>query len=320
VAGEASCRRASEKADNAEPTLRKNLIMSTPFNYRHLHYFWVVAREGGIARAADRLGVAVQTVSTQVRDLERSLGHALLKPAGRGLALTEAGIAAMRQADQIFQLGEQLPAVVRDALGSPTVRLAVGVADSLPKLVVRSLMAPVLQAPNLRLLCHSGEFDDLLAELALHRLDIVLADRPPSGKASVRVYSHRVGASALAWYAPAALHAAARRNFPRSLERVPVLLPTPHAAVRAHLDQWCERLGIRPRVVGEFEDSALLKTFGASGMGVFPAAEIVHDDLVTRYAVKRVGRCEGVEEHFHAIGTEKKVSHPLVQRMLGSAR
>lgn len=294
--------------------------MSARFNYRHLYYFWVAAKEGGIARAAGRLGMAVQTVSTQVRDLEHSLGHALFKPAGRGVVLTEAGKVAMQHADQIFQLGEQLPAAVRDATSSPAVRLAVGVSDGLPKLVVRSLMGPVLHEPNLRLLCHSGEVDDLLAELALHRLDIVLADRPPPGNASVRVYSHRLGASALAWYAPAPLYAAARRDFPRSLARVPVLLPTTHAAVRAPLDQWFERLGIRPRVVGEFEDSALLKTFGGSGMGVFPAAEIVHDDLLARYAVKRVGVCDGVEETFFAIGTEKKVSHPLVLRMLSTAR
>lgn len=311
---------ASVKADNHELMVPRKLTMSLSFNYRHLYYFWVVAKEGGIARAASRMGMAVQTVSTQVRELERSLGHALLKPAGRGLVLTDAGVAAMQHADHIFQLGEQLPAAVRDAVSSPVVRLAVGVSDGLPKLVVRSLMTPVMQEPNLRLLCHSDEFEDLLADLALHRLDIVLADRPAPNNASVRVYSHRLGSSALAWYAPSALYAAARRDFPRSLTRVPVLLPTTHVAVRARLDHWFERLAIRPKLVGEFEDSALLKTFGASGVGVFPAAEIVHDDLVMRYGVKRVGRCDDVEESFFAIGNEKKVSHPLVQRMLSSRR
>lgn len=308
------------KADNSEVMVLRKLTMSLSFNYRHLYYFWVVAKEGGIARAAGRLGMAVQTVSTQVRELERSLGHALLKPAGRGLVLTDAGIAALQQADHIFQLGEQLPAAVRDAVSSPVVRLAVGVSDGLPKLVVRSLMSPVMREPNLRLLCHSDEFEDLLADLALHRLDIVLADRPAPSNASVRVYGHALGSSALAWYAPGPLYAAARRDFPQSLARVPVLLPTTQVAVRARLDHWFERQGIRPQVVGEFEDSALLKTFGSSGMGVFPAAEIVHDDLVTRYGVKRVGRCDGVEENFFAIGTEKKVSHPLVQRMLPPRR
>jgi LysR family transcriptional activator of nhaA len=290
--------------------------MSQGYSYRHLYYFWVVAKEGGMARAAARLGMAVQTVSTQVRELERSLGFALLKPAGRGLVLTEAGMAALRQADQIFQLGEQLPEMVRDAASSPTVRLVVGISEGLPKLVVRRLMQPVMLEPNLRLLCHEDEFEDLLGDLALHRLDVVLADRPAAPNRNLRLYSHPLGSSALAWYAPDALLAAARRGFPHSLARVPVLLPTTHAAVRGRLDTWFEREGIEPRIVGEFEDSALLKTFGASGMGVFPAAELVHDELTTRYSVKRVGRCEGVEEVFFAIGTEKKVLHPLVQRLL----
>ncbi len=294
--------------------------MSLSFSYRHLYYFWVVAKEGGMARAAARLGMAVQTVSTQVRELERALGHALLKPAGRGLALTPAGIAAVRQADQIFQLGEQLPAAVRDAVGSPGLRLAVGISEGLPKLAVRRLLQPVLQEPNLRLLCHEDEFEDLLADLALHRLDVVLADRAPSPYPNLRVYSHPLGSSPLAWYAPASLHAAARRGFPHSLAEVPVLLPTAHAAVRTRLDQWFERMAVKPRVVGEFEDSALLVTFGASGMGAFPAPALIHEKLTTRYDVRRVGPCDGVEEHFFAIGTEKKMLHPLVQRLLPARR
>jgi len=292
--------------------------MGPDFSYRHLYYFWVVAKEGGIARAAERLGMAVQTVSTQVRELERSLGYALLKPAGRGVALTDAGFAAMRQAEQIFQLGEQLPAAVRDAVGAPVVRLVVGISDDLPKLAVRGLMQPVMQEPNLRLLCLVDEFEDLLGDLALHRLDVVLADRAAPPNPNLKVYSHLLDTSPLAWYAPAPLHAAARRGFPQSLSRVPVLLPTLHAAVRIRIDQWFERMAIRPQVVGEFEDSALLKTFGAAGMGVFPMAGLVHDDLTARYGVKRVGACEGVEEHFFAIGARKKVLHPLVERWLSA--
>lgn len=290
--------------------------MSLSFSYRHLYYFWAVAKAGGMARAAERLGMAVQTVSTQVRELERSLGYALLKPAGRGLVLTEAGQAALRQAEQIFQLGEMLPAVVRDAVSSPSVRLAVGIADALPKLVVRHLMDPVMSEPALRLLCHQDEFEDLLGDLALHRLDVVLADRAAPNNFNLKLYSHSLGSSAMGWYATAPLLAMARRGFPKSLEKVPVLLPTSHAAVRNRLDRWFEQHGVKPHIVGEFEDSALLKTFGSGGMGVFPAPALVHDELIDRYAVKQVGPCEGVEEHFFAIGTEKKVLHPLVKRLL----
>ena len=224
----------------------------------------------------------------------------------------------MRQAEQIFLLGDQLPAVVRDAVSAPSVRLAVGITDGLPKLVVRTLVLPVMAEPHLRLLCHEGEIADLLADLALHRLDVVLTDRLAPPNPNVRTYSHALGASTLAWYAPPALAAAARRGFPQSLARVPVVLPTPHVAVRPLIDHWFERHGVQPRIVGEFEDSALLATFGAGGMGVFPAVELVHDELTARYGVKRIGRCEGVEQHFFAIGTEKKVQHPLVQRLLAN--
>jgi LysR family transcriptional activator of nhaA len=290
--------------------------MSLSYSYRHLYYFWVVATEGGMGRGAARLGMAVQTVSAQVRELEHSLGHALLKPAGRGLALTEAGQAALRQADQIFALGELLPAAVRDAASTPTLRLKVGISDGLPKLVVHNLMQPVLQEPALRLVCHVDEFEDLLADLALHRLDLVLADQAPLANANLRLYSHLLGASKLAWYSPPNWASAASQDFPASLAQVPVLLPTGHSAVRAAIDLWFERQGLRPNLVAEFEDSALLKTFAAGGMGVFPAAEIVEADLMAHYGVRRVGLCEGVEEQFWAIGTEKKVAHPLVQRLL----
>ena len=214
--------------------------MSLDFSYRHLYYFWVVAKEGGMAKAAGRLGMAVQTVSAQVRELERALGQQLLRPAGRGLALTEAGHAALRQADQIFSLGEQLPALVRDAVAAPQVRLAVGISDGLSKLLVRQLLQPVMATPQLRLLCHEDEFDRLLADLALHRLDVVLSDRPAPVNRNLKVYSHPVGSSALAWYAPPALLAQARVGFPQNLAALPVLLPTGHAAVRPRLDAWFE--------------------------------------------------------------------------------
>ena len=291
--------------------------MSQELNYKHLYYFWVTAKEGGMSHAAARLGMAVQTVSAQVRALEQSLGHALFKPAGRGLALTEAGLAALPLAEQIFQLGERLHDTVRDAATRSGVRLAVGISDGLPKLAVRDLLAPALDQPHIRLLCHEDEFDDLLGDLALHRLDVVLSDRPASANPNLRLYSHPLGSSPLGWYAPERWLAQARENFPHNLAELPVLLPTSHAAVRARIDHWFERHNVRPRVVGEFEDSALLSTFGASGLGVFPAPERMRETLGQRYGSHWFADCGGVQEHFYAIGTERKVQHPLVKRLLG---
>jgi LysR family transcriptional regulator, transcriptional activator of nhaA len=290
--------------------------MSLDFSYRHLYYFWVVAKEGGLTRAADKLGLSVQTVSTQVKELEQALGAALLKPAGRGLALTEAGDAALAQADQIFQLGETLPERVREAATAPVMRLAVGISDGLPKLAVHMLLQPIIDTPHLRLLAHEDEFDDLLGDLALHRLDVVLADRPAPANPNLRVYSHSLGGSPIAWFGSPAWAGKVATGFPASLAEVPLLLPTSHAAVRPRLDQWLSARGIRPRIAGEFEDSALLATFGAAGMGVFPAAELMHDELTSRYGLVRLGDCAGVEETFFAVGTDKKIAHPLVRRLL----
>lgn len=294
--------------------------MDRPLNYRHLYYFWVVAKVGGISRAAARLGLAVQTVSSQVRELENSLGCILLKPVGRGVSLTEAGLVAVKQADQIFELGDQLQEAVRGASRMPAVRLVVGIADTLPKVVIQRLMAPVMGVANLRLRCDEGQFEDLLAHLALHRLDIVLADRAAPSNPNLKLYSHSLGSSRFAWYSPSSLYASAKRGFPSSLAKVPVLLPSKNAAVRARLDEWLARRAIHPRLVGEFEDSALLKTFGADGMGVFPAVELTRAELTVRYKVKHIGDCDGVKEEYFAVRAEKKIGHPLVERLLAARR
>ena len=292
--------------------------MHPELNYKHLYYFWVTAKEGGMSHAAARLGMAVQTISAQVRLLEQSLGHALFKPAGRGLALTDAGQAALQVAEQIFHLGEHLHTAVRDATSQSTVRLVVGISDGLAKLAVRELLAPALEEPRLRLVCHEDDFDDLLADLALHRLDVVLSDRPAPANPNLKLYSHAMGSSPLGWYAPQAWLEQAGTDFPHSLARVPVLLPSSHASVRMRIDQWFEQQGVVPNVVGEFEDSALLATFGSSGMGVFPATERMREKLSQGYGMQWFGPCEGVQEHFFAIGTARKVQHPLVQKLLAA--
>ncbi len=290
--------------------------MSQTFNHRHLYYFWVVAKEGSMSRAAETLDMAVQTVSAQVRELERDLGCQLLKPAGRGLALTEAGTIAMQQAEQIFQLSQALPEQVLAAAQAPAARLAVGIADGLPKLEVQRLLQPVLGVPHLRLVCDDGEMADLLADLVLHKLDVVLTDHPAPSNAQLRVHSHSLGTSDIGWYGSEEWWAVAHEGFPMSMQDVPVLLPTSHSVVRGQLDRWLYQKGLRPKVVGEIEDSALLETFGSTGLGIFPAAMTVEDALLKRSQVRLIGACDGVQEHYYAISTERKVMHPLVQQML----
>ncbi len=291
-----------------------------PLNYRHLHYFWVVAKEGGFARAAERLDMAIQTVSAQVKELEKALGHQLLKPAGRRLVLTEAGEAAFARAEEIFRIGQALPADVQAAAGGRGVRLAIGLSDGLSKLAAHALLAPVLGTPNLRLVCHEGEFEQLLAELALHHLDLVLAGQPAPPNPNLRLASERLAALPVDWYGPAALVRHAPQAFPHCLETLPVLLPTGHSALRATLDRWFDAQRLRPRVVGEFEDSALLAVFAARGMGVFPISRLGADDVALLRGLRLLGRCDAVHEEVHAIRSRRGQHHPLVQQLLAAAR
>ncbi|GAA4417356.1 LysR substrate-binding domain-containing protein [Acidovorax lacteus] len=292
--------------------------MSQTFNYRHLYYFWVVAKEGGVARAAERLDMAVQTISAQVRDLEKALGVTLLRSEGRNLVLTEAGVAAMHEADHIFALGEQLPHRVREAASGPTLRLNLGISDGIAKLAVHRLLTPVLNEPHLRLLCHEGEFQPLLGELALHKLDAVLADRQAAPNPALRTTSQLLASSPVTWFAPASWAAQAAPRFPQTLTEVPVLLPTAHAALRERIDHWLERERIRPRIAGEFEDSALLSTFAAAGMGVMPAPSALGTHLQRTYGLAPIGQSPDVHEEFHLIYSARKVMHPLLQRLLAA--
>ncbi len=294
--------------------------MSQSFNYRHLFYFWVVAKEGGIARAAERLDMAVQTISAQVRELEKSLGVSLLRTEGRNLVLTDAGVAALHEADHIFALGELLPVRVREAASAQTLRLNLGISDGIAKLAVHRLLTPVLDEPHLRLLCHEGEFQPLLGELALHKLDAVLADRAAPPNPALRTTSQLLGSSAIAWHAPPLWAEAAANGFPHSLAVVPVLLPTDHAAMRARIDHWLERERIRPRITGEFEDSALLSTFAATGMGVMPAPVSLGEHLAQTHGLVQVGSTPEVQEQFHLIYSARKVMHPLLTRLLEAGK
>ncbi len=290
--------------------------MSQSFNYRHLYYFWIVAKEGGISRAAEHLDMAVQTISAQVRELEKSLGVTLLRAEGRTLVLTDAGVAALHEADHIFALGEQLPVRVREAATAATLRLNLGISDGIAKLAVHRLLTPVLDEPHLRLLCHEGEFQPLLGELTMHKLDAVLADRPAPPNPALRTTSQLLGTSPIAWYAPPLWAEAAAQQFPHSLAVVPVLLPTDHAAMRTRINHWLERERIRPRIAGEFEDSALLSTFAATGMGVMPAPTSLGEHLASTHGLVHIGTTPDIEEQFHLIYSARKVMHPLVVRLL----
>ncbi len=289
-------------------------------NYRHLHYFWVVAKEGGFARAAERLDMAVQTISAQVKALEQSVGHQLIKSSGRSLVLTEAGQAALARAEEIFRLGESLHEDVRQAASGPAIRLAVGLSDGISKLAAHALLAPLLDTPALRLVCHEGEVDQLLAELAMHQLDLVLAGQPAPHNPNLRLSSDRLLSAPVDWYGPAALvRKSAIDRFPDCLAELPVLLPTGHSALRIALDRWFDQHGLRPRVVGEFEDSALMAVFAARGLGVFPVSRLGADDLALMRGLRRLGSSDDVREDIHAIRSRRGLHHPLVQRLMAGA-
>ena len=288
-------------------------------NYRHLHYFWVVAKEGGIARAAERLGMAVQTVSAQVRELERSLGHQLLKPQGRGVALTDAGRVAFERAEEIFQIGQAITREVRQAASSETVRLTVGMSDGLSKLAAHVLLEPILNTPGLKLVCYEGEFDELMAELALHQLDIVLAGVPAPHNPNLKVSSRLLVSSPVAWCGPSGLvNKASTADFPHCLNELPVLLPTGHSPLRMALDAWFDAQDLSPRVVAEFEDSALLSVFAARGMGVFPISPLGLEDLQLVRGLRVLAQTE-INEDVHAIVTRRSQHHPLVRKIISSS-
>ncbi len=295
--------------------------MTTMLNFRHLYYFWLVAKEGGFARAADRLGMAVQTISVQVRELEKDLGHQLLKPAGRGVALTAAGQAAYARAEEIFALGQGIAEEVRAAGSAPLARLSVGLSDGISKLAAHALLEPILATPRLRLVCHEGELDELLSELALHELDVVLAGQAAPRNANQRLSSERIARSALHWYGPASLvRKSTRERFPQSLQDLPVLLPTAHSPLRATLDSWFEDLGVQPRIVGEFEDSALLAVFAARGLGVFPVSELGAKDVGLVRGLRLLGECPDLSEEVHAIWSRRGRDHPLVRQFVAAAQ
>lgn len=293
--------------------------MNTALNYKHLHYFWTVAHEGGVGRAAQRLGVSAQTVSGQLARLEHALGQALFKQEGRRLVLTEAGRTALRYADQIFQLGDAMLENLADAALGRTLRLTVGLSDVLPKTVGYRLLEPVFGLGDaLRLVCLERSFDELMGELALQRLDLVLADRPAPAGESVGLVSVLLARCPVEVFGTDALAARYRDGFPLSLNGAPMLLPTRDNVLRGQLEQWFDAHNLRPTVVGEFEDGALLKAFGRQGVGLFPAPSFQVDDITRQFGVEVVGAVDGVDEHYYAIARRRRLQHLAVERILAA--
>ncbi len=286
-------------------------------NFRHLHYFWVVAKEGSVTRAAERLGLAVQTVSAQLALLEQSLGKSLLRPQGRRLVLTEAGQVALRYADQIFMLGEQLLEALADVDLDKTLRLTVGISDSMPKLIASRLLESALTLPQpLRLICYEEQFDTLLSKLSVHKIDVMLTDRPVPPGSALRVFSHLLGEFEIGLFGLPALADKYREGFPASLQGAPLLLPTRNNALRGRIDQWLNSHDLTPSIFGEFDDNALLNTFGQQGRGLFPAPTALATDVREQLGAVPVGPIPQVREQIYALSNERKIQHPGIAAIL----
>ncbi len=290
-------------------------------NYHHLLYFWAVAREGSIAAACDKLHLAQPTISGQLRQLERDLGVKLFERSGRNLVLTETGQEVYRLADEIFSLGRDLQDLVRGRLAGRPVRLLVGVADDVPELVAYRILEPALSPPEpAQVVCVREPSERLLAQLALHRLDVVVADTPVAASAKVRAFSHLLGESGVSVCGTAELVAARRRGFPRSLDGAPFLLPLENTPLRRALDEWFEAAGLRPEVRGEFTDRALLRTFAQAGAGLCAVPTAVEAEVRRQYGLDVLGRVGDVKERFFLISTERKLRHPAVAAIAERAR
>ncbi len=290
-------------------------------NYKHLYYFWAVAREGGVARASERLNLTPQTISGQLSLLEGHLGVDLFTRVGRNLELTETGRLVLSYADEIFSLGGELEEVIHQLPGGRPQLFRVGVVDVLPKSIAHRILEPALQMSEpVRMICREASLDTLLAELAVHRLDLVLADRPIPPTVSTRGFSHKLGECAVSFFTTAKLKKTLKGDFPHCLNGAPLLLPGSGNQLRSGIDQWLDKHRLHPRVVAEFDDSALMKTFGQKGVGVFIAPAVIEAEVEWQYQVTAIGRVDTVKEHFYAISVERRVTHPVVSTVMEAAR
>ena len=289
-------------------------------NYKHLHYFWTVAREGGVARASERLHLTPQTISGQLSSLEEYLGVDLFTRVGRNLELSETGRLALSYTDEIFSLGSELEEVLHHLPDDRPQLFRMGVVDVVPKSIAHRILEPVLQfSKPVRMICREASLDTLLAELAVHRLDFVLADRPIPASVSTRGFSHKLGECAVSFFATEKLKKKLKGDFPRCLDGAPLLLPGSGTQIRSGIERWLDKHRIHPRMVAEFDDSALMKAFGKEGVGVFIAPAAIASEVERQYQVATIGRVAEVKESFYAISVERRVTHPIVSAVVEAA-
>ena len=291
-------------------------------NFKHLYYFWVTARAGGIMRASEQLHTTPQTISGQIKLLEESLNRKLFRKRGRQLEMTADGRQALQYADDIFALGSELKAAMAHAhAGARILEFRVGVADSVAKSVAYRLLEPALSiAEPVRLIGSEGKFPDLLAQLALHRLDLVIADEPLSKRISVKAFNHALGTTPMSFFCTPTVKKTLKGKFPQCLQDAPMLIQGSSSSVRQQLDGWLVRHNIQPRVLGEFDDGALMTAFGREGRGVFMSPSILEDEIVAQYGVTVIGRTDELVEEFFAVSVERRISHPCVAAITQNAR
>jgi LysR family transcriptional activator of nhaA len=290
-------------------------------NYSHLHYFWTVAREGSIVRASQSLHLTPQTISGQLKLLDEAVGQSLFNRVGRRLVLSDMGKLVFEYADEIFAVGAELASVVRGNHATGPNSLVVGIVSSMPKLIAERIIAPALTAEvPVRVRCHEASLEQLLSELAVHKLDLVLSDQPVPDGLNLKAYNHRLGESGLSFFVKRSQARRYRRRFPQSLSEAPMLLPSPNSALRRRLDDWFENRELSPRIVGEFDDSALLKAFGEAGTGVFAGPSVIEEEICRMYRTSVIGQTNEIRERFYAISPERRLKHTSVVLVTDTAR
>jgi LysR family transcriptional activator of nhaA len=296
-------------------------MQNLKLNLKHLRYFWAVASHGSIARAAESMFLTPQTISGQLRELEEQVGAKLFQRDGRQLVLTETGRMVFSYADEMFRLGLELQDMLAGRTPGSAITVKVGIAMIVPKLLTYRVLEPVLQMPEpVSLICHEAPLVDLLADLSVHKLDLVLADSPVNPALNIRAYNHPLGESGITFFAVPEQAEALSAEFPASLDNQPMLMPSSGSNLRRSLEGWFEQSGIQPQVVAEFEDRALMKAFGERGSGIFTTPTAVEDDVLDKYGVAVLGRTEDIRERFYVISPERRIKHPAVTAITQAAR